>query len=535
MKNRTHIFATILVGVTCLALLPMAQAVVPAPDGGYPGGNTAEGQAALLSRTTGIYNTGVGLYSLLSLTDGNFCTGVGAGALLANTADGNTAIGAGALLTNTNGQGNTADGEFALFNNNGFNNTATGAGALQNNTTADSNTANGSGALFSNTEGENNTATGSAALLLNTTGSRNTATGAQALFLNTADDNTAYGYKALDSNAGGFFNTAVGDEALQTNMGGGGNTAVGYFALHNSTGGGNIAIGVGAGTNLTAGNNNIYVGNVGAPGGESNTTRIGIAKTTQNTFIDGIHGATIDPATALAVGVDASGKLGTTVSSRRFKHDIKPMDKASEAIIALKPVTFRYKSDAKDTPQFGSIAEEGDQVNPDLAVHDKNGEILSVHYDQINAMLLNEFLKEHRKVQEQEATIGRLGTAAAKQDATTAELKSTVVQQQKGMEALTAQLKDQAAQIEKVSAQTVRYDQVNAMLLNEFLKEHKKVEEQQSTITQLKNNFQVASAEQQKEIELLTAQVKEQAAQIQKVSAQIEVSRSTPQVVTNKP
>src|SRR5436305_12166289 len=141
MKNRTHIFATILVGVTCLALLPMAQAVVPAPDGGYPGGNTAEGQAALLSRTTGIYNTGVGLYSLLSLTDGNFCTGVGAGALLANTADGNTAIGAGALLTNTNGQGNTADGEFALFNNNGFNNTATGAGALQNNTTADSNTA----------------------------------------------------------------------------------------------------------------------------------------------------------------------------------------------------------------------------------------------------------------------------------------------------------------------------------------------------------------------------------------------------------
>src|SRR5437667_242093 len=352
MKNRTHIFATILVGVTCLALLPMAQAVVPAPDSGYPGGNTAEGQAALLSRTTGIYNTGVGLYSLLSLTDGNFCTGVGAGALLANTADGNTAIGAGALLTNTNGQGNTADGEFALFNNNGFNNTATGAGAL-----------------------------------------------------------------------------------------------------HNSTGGGNIAIGVGAGTNLTAGNNNIYVGNVGAPGGESNATRIGIAKTTQNTFIDGIHGATIDPATALAVGVDASGKLGTTVSSRRFKHDIKPMDKASEAILALKPVTFRYKSDAKDTPQFGLIAEEVAQVNPDLAVHDKNGEILSVHYDQINAMLLNEFLKEHRKVQEQEATIGRLWTAAAKQDATTAELKSTVVQQQKGMEALTAQLKDQAAQIEKVSAQ----------------------------------------------------------------------------------
>jgi len=233
----------------------------------------------------------------------------------------------------------------------------------------------------------------------------------------------------------------------------GGNTGIGYFALHNNvTGSGNIAIGAGAGNNITGGDNNIYIGNVGL-NGDSTTTRIGLAKVTQRTFIDGVHGATIDPATALAVGVDASGKLGTTVSSRRFKHDIKPMDKASEAILALKPVTFRYKSDAKDTPQFGLIAEEVAQVNPDLAVHDKNGEILSVHYDQINAMLLNEFLKEHRKVQEQEATIGRLGTAAAKQDATTAELKSTVVQQQKGMEALTAQLKDQAAQIEKVSAQ----------------------------------------------------------------------------------
>src|SRR5436190_12705146 len=439
MKNRTHIFATILVGVTCLALLPMAQAVVPAPDGGYPGGNTAEGQAALLSRTTGIYNTGVGLYSLLSLTDGNFCTGVGAGALLANTADGNTAIGAGALLTNTNGQGNTADGEFALFNNNGFNNTATGAGALQNNTTADSNTANGSGALFSNTEGENNTATGSAALLLNTTGSRNTATGAQALFLNTADDNTAYGYKALDSNAGGFFNTAVGDEALQTNMGGGGNTAVGYFALHNSTGGGNIAIGVGVGTNLTAGNNNIYVGNVGAPGGESNTTRIGIAKTTQNTFIDGIHGATIDPATALIVGVDASGKLGTTASSRRFKDDIKPIDKASEAILSLKPVTFHYKTDVKATPCFGLIAEEVEKVSPELVVHDTDGKPYSVRYDQVNAMLLNEFLKEHkafveeqRKVQEQAATVARL---------------------EKEMQTVVAHAKEQDSQIQRVSAQ----------------------------------------------------------------------------------
>jgi hypothetical protein len=434
-------------------LAPKAFAVVPAPDGGYPGGNTAEGTSALLSRTTGLYNTGIGIFSLLSLTDGNFCTGVGAGTLLANTADGNTAIGAGALLSNTTGQGNTANGGFALFTNtDGFNNTATGAGALQNNTTADSNTADGSSALFSNTQGENNTAIGTAALLLNQIGSRNTATGAQALFLNTADDNTAYGYKALDSNTTGFFNTAVGDEALQTNTGGGGNTAVGYFALHNSTGGGNIAIGVGAGTNLTAGNSNIYVGNVGAPGGESNTTRVGIAKTTQRTFIDGIRGVTTGFNDAVNVVIDSAGQLGTVSSSRRFKTDIKPMDNASGSILALKPVTFRYKTQKDAKPQFGLIAEEVAEVNPDLVVHDENGEIYTVRYDAVNAMLLNEFLKEHKRVEDQQATI--------------TELRSTVAQQQKGMEVLTAQLKEQAAQIQKVSAQVEMNKPTSRVVVN---------------------------------------------------------------------
>jgi uncharacterized coiled-coil protein SlyX len=440
MKNPNHIFTTMFLALGLLAFSPTAQAVVPAPDGGYPGGNTAEGQSALFSQTTGLYNTAVGIFSLLSVTDGNFCTGVGAGALLANTADGNTATGAGALFSNTDGQGNTANGEFALFTNtDGFNNTATGAGALQNNTTADSNTANGSSALFNNTQGESNTAIGTAALLINQIGSRNTATGAQALFLNTADDNTAYGYKALDSNATGFFNTAVGDEALQTNTGGGGNTAVGYFALHNSTGGGNIAIGVGAGTNLTAGNNNIYIGNVGAPGGESNTTRVGIAKTTQRTFIDGIRGVTTGFNDAVNVVIDSAGQLGTVSSSRRFKTDIKPMDNASGSILALKPVTFRYKTQKDAKPQFGLIAEEVAEVNPDLVVHDENGEIYTVRYDAVNAMLLNEFLKEHKRVDDQQATI--------------TELRSTVAQQQKGMETLTARLRDQAAQIQKVSAQ----------------------------------------------------------------------------------
>src|SRR5438552_1172480 len=375
MKNRNITCTTIALALGFVALCPMAQAVIPAPDGGYPGGNTAEGQSALLSRSTGSYNTAVGIYSLLSLTEGNFCTGVGAGTLLANTADENTATGAGALLTNTIGDNNTA---------NGFQ-------ALAVNTTGDNNTANGFQALFSNDSGNNNVATGYQALAHNTIGEFNTADGFQGLFNNTI----------------GGANVATGPGTLFHNVDGAGNTGTGAnFVLYNNT----------HGTGNTA------------------------------------------TATAAAVGVDATGKLGTVASSRRFKHDIKPMYDASEAILALKPVTFHYKSDAKSTPCFGLIAEEVAQVNRDLVLRDKKGEIL-----------------------------------------------------------------------------TVRYDQVNAMLLNEFLKEHKKVEEQQSTITQLKNNFQVASAEQQKEIELLTAQVKEQAAQIQKVSAQIEVSRSTPQVVTNKP
>ena len=122
------------------------------------------------------------------------------------------------------------------------------------------------------------------------------------------------------------------------------------------------------------------------------------------------------------------------------------MDQTSEAILGLKPVTFHYKSDTTGTPQFGLIAEEVAEVNPDLVVRDDKGEIYSVRYDAVNAMLLNEFLKEHRKVQEQEATVAELKTAVAKQEA-------IIAQQQKGMEAVTARLKEQAAQIQKVSAQ----------------------------------------------------------------------------------
>jgi hypothetical protein len=339
LKKATPVF---LVALVCFGLLPTTQAVSPAPDGGYgpPAygtGNTAEGQNALLSLTTGSYNTGVGLLSLRSNTTTSLNTAIGAGALLANTADQNTATGAVALFHNTTGFQNTANGAFALF---------------------------------SNTIGGGNTAIGRGALFNSTTGNGNTAIGLSALFFTTT----------------GFGNTALGDDA---------------------------------GSGVTTASNVICIGSFGAD-------------VSNSCYIGNIRGVTTGNNDAIPVVIDSFGQLGTASSSRRFKKEIKPMDKASEAILALKPVTFHYKSDAKGTPQFGLIAEEVAEINPDLVVRDKNGEIYTVRYDAVNAMLLNEFLKAHRKNEEQEKTI--------------AEVKS-------GMTALAATVKEQAAQIQKVSAQ----------------------------------------------------------------------------------
>src|SRR5437588_828641 len=275
------------------------------------------------------------------------------------------------------------------------------------------------------------------ALFSNTNGDRNTATGWQALFSNTgANNNTADGYQALLSNINGGNNTGIGYGALGANTTGNSNTAIGANALTNTTDSGNIALGSSAGVAVLAGDNNIHIGNGGA-NADADTIRIGLTQT--QTFIAGIRGATTGFPNAVNVIIDSAGQLGTMNSSRRFKHKIEPMESDSESILALKPVTFRYKSDKTDTSQFGLIAEEVAEVNPDLVVRDENGEIYTVRYDAVNAMLLNEFLKEHKRVESQQATI--------------AELKSTVAHQQKGMETLTAQLKEQAAQIEKVSAQ----------------------------------------------------------------------------------
>src|SRR5712692_4572753 len=364
--------------LAAFALSPTTHAqLTPPPDGGYNGDNTAEGADAFFSNTTGTENTAIGFDALFSNTTGNS----------------NTATGSIALSTNTTGVRNTANGYAALNSNTtGERNTATGRAAMVNNTTGNNNTAHGHDALFSNTTAIRNTASGSFALFSNTTG----------------PNNTALGYFALFSNTAGNSNTAAGYDAL----------------LNNTTGVGNIALGNFAGSNLTTGDNNIDIGNVGIAD-EANTIRIGTVGTQTAIYVAGIMGKTVPMSTP--VFVNANGQLGTSTSSARFKDRIKPMDKASEAILALKPVTFRYKKelDPDGIPQFGLVAEDVEKINPALVARDDQGKVYTVRYEAVNAMLLNEFLKEHRTVQGQ----------------------------QKGIDALKAELKEQKALIQKVSAQ----------------------------------------------------------------------------------
>jgi hypothetical protein len=419
----------IILSFVCFGLLSRLQAVSPAPDGGYANGNTAEGDGALASLTTGPDNTAIGFAALFSNTTAGANTAVGYQALYNNTGSANTATGYLALFSNTTGIYNTAIGEAALSSNTtGNNNTATGEYALDENTTGSANTADGRGALTNNTTGFSNTATGHQALYSNN-GNENTADGFGALFHNTTGgDNAATGFQTLYSNTTGICNAAAGGRALYLNTIGARNTASGFQALYRNTAGSyNIALGNNAGFNLTTGSNNIEIGNAGVAD-EANTIRIGTTGTQQATFIAGISGATV---AGNAVIVNNLGQLGVAPSSARFKDEIKPMDKVSEAILTLKPVTFHYKKeiDPKSTAQFGLVAEEVVKVNPDLVAPDGEGKPYTVRYDAVNAMLLNEFLKEHRKVEE---------------------LQANIAQQRKYFDAAVADLK---GQIQKVSAQ----------------------------------------------------------------------------------
>jgi hypothetical protein len=288
----------ILLVLACFGLLPTAQAVTPAPDGGYANGNTAEGTQALFNLTSGAWNTAMGSQTLFSTTTGSSSVGVG--------------------------------------------------------------------------------------------------------------------FRALKNNNGDY-NTAVGSQAL----------------LNDTTGEGNIGVGGNAGINITTGDDNIDIGNAGSVG-DDGTIRIGRQGVQTKTYISGIRGTGVVGDT---VFVGDKGQLGTgAISSARFKDQIKPMDKASEAILALKPVTFHYKKELDPTgiARFGLVAEEVEKVNPALVARDAQGKVYSVRYEAVNAMLLNEFLKEHGKVEK---------------------LEATAAQQQKEIIDLTAALKEQAAQIQKVSAQ----------------------------------------------------------------------------------
>jgi hypothetical protein len=400
--------ALVTFALVCFALVQNTKAVSPAPDGCYPGFTTAEGCKALNFLTSGAGNTGVGWEALYVDTTGSYNTALGAGALILNNGDSNTAVGAVALLLNTTGTENTAVGTDALvYNATGMLNTAVGAFALFNNN-GDGNTAIGDTALNSNMTGNYNLGAGFHALNHNTTGGGNTAVA---------------GFDALYSNTTGTQNVAVGSQALFSNTDHGGNTALGTNAGMSSTGSLNTFLGFAAGSNVTTGNNVIAIG--------ANVAGVDVDNTC---FIGNVYGVTTQNA-AIPVYIDSTGQLGTASSSRRYKTDIKSMDKASESILALKPVSFRYKAHKDTTPQFGLIAEDVEKINPNLVIYDADGKPYTVRYEAVNAMLLNEFLKEHRKVDQQRK-----------------DFEAAIAQEQKEIEALTAIVKDQAAQIQKVNA-----------------------------------------------------------------------------------
>ena len=399
--------------VASVALLSQVQAVVPPPDGGYPNFTTAEGDNALKHLTSGIGNTGIGTFSLFSVSTGNFNTAVGVASLDLNTADNNTATGAAALLFNTTGTENAANGTAALeLNDSGSYNTAVGTFALYNNIAGNVNTAVGRHALFSN---------------------------------NTGNSNVAVGIGALEDNISGIENTAIGGGALGNNIDGTDNVAVGQAALNNDLHGShNVAVGEFAGNAVTTANNVICIGD-----------NMQGQNLSDSCFIANIFNATTNQGSA--VYIDANNKLGTLTSSRRFKEDIRPMGTASEALFSLQPVIFCYKREVNPagTAQLGLVAEDVEKVNADLVVRDKEGKPYSVRYDQVNAMLLNEFLKEHKKIEEQQATIANLKSTVAQQQKG---FESKLAKQQKQIEALTAGLQKVSAQIElsKAAPQTVK-------------------------------------------------------------------------------
>ena len=389
MKTITTIIylAFAMLALVCFGLSPIASAattetipaITPTPDGCYPGFNTAEGCQALLNINTaaGQGNTGLGFAALKFLTSGDNNTAVGRGALQSNNASGETAVGFGALASNTTG-GTAGGGGIAQFG---------------------PNTAVGTEALASNTIGNSNTAVGFAALGSNTTGNFSTAVGFRALAssrVGSLGSNCAFGYKALEATTTGNFNVSVGNLSLSKNTDGDDNTAIGQYA----------------GFAHVHGDRNVYIGN----GSQ------GLATESRHTYIDNV-GQTAQPTSAGVVDFVtvnlASNLLGHTASSRRYKEDIKAMDKASEVIYRLEPVIYHYNKeiDPNQNLDYGLVAEDVAKIDSKLAIRDGKGQIESVRYMAIYNMMLNEFLKEHQKVQKLEAALAAVTERLKEQDA----------------------------------------------------------------------------------------------------------------------
>lgn len=347
--------------------------------------NTVLGIGAMPSTTVTYQSTAVGSNALKSVTtNGNFNTAVGYSALnAATTGANNTAVGTGAL-------------EHITTNNDS---TAVGFLTLQYSTAAN-NSAVGSMALHANTSGEFNSAFGYKALSSITTASWNTAVGHEAAASTTGYSNTAVGWQALFDNTTGAYNVAIGNGSLSNNLVGQYNAGLGTGSLYYATGDHNIGIGYWAGSSLGVGDYNIDIGNQGASA-DANTIRIGDANQNR-AFISGIRGVVTGNANAIPVYIDSTGQLGTVSSSRRFKQDIREMGDTTNALMGLRPVRFHYKAHGSDSPdQYGLVAEEVEEVAPELVVRGKNGELETVYYDRVNIMLLNEVQKQHRLIESQ--------------------------------------------------------------------------------------------------------------------------------------
>ena len=456
-RLRNHLGpAFIALALACSAVSPAALAAprptptptpTATPSGEDRGNNNsaAENVDALNIKTTGQYITAHGWHALSANTTGTNNTADGSYALFSNTTGGsNNAVGAYSLQNNTTGGYNDAFGDSALWRNTtGTWNVAVGTAALADNTTGWSNIAVGGDSLSANTTGLENTAMGAAALESNTTGNGNVAVGAAALASRTGASwqlqgaNTAVGYSALSytgaewgSGSGGDGNTAMGDRAMEFNVDGSFNCAFGLLALSADNGETdsmeNAAIGDRAGYGLRTGIGNVYIG-------EHEMARD--PSENYHTYIHNINTTSVSGGSADTVTIDLNtGLLGHLTSSRRHKEDIKGMDNASDTLYRLKPVTYRYKKeiDRNQVLDYGLIAEDVAEIDPNLALRNGKGEIESVRYNAINVMLLNEFLKEHKAFVEEQTKVTKL---------------------EAGVAGLLATVKEQAAQIEKVSAQ----------------------------------------------------------------------------------